>query len=494
LHYVDHYQTRGDTMLKSACGMGLEGIVSKRLDARYRSGRGDGWVKAKCRGGQEVIIAAWTTTGSKFRSLIAGVMREGELVHVGRIGTGFSADKVEMLLPKLKKLETKTSPFKGKDAPRAVAGVHWVKPELIAEIDFAGWTGDGAIRQASFKGLRDDKSVGEIHEEDPTPVKTVETRSGAKKAVHPAAAAKAAGAGKPVVLGVNISNPDKTLWPDVDGAPLTKLEYVRYIEAASPWLLPYVKGRPCSVIRSPDGIAGERFFQRHAGAGTSKLITLTKVTGEKQPYIQFDSDEALVAAAQNGASEFHPWNCMPDKPEVPGRFVFDLDPDEGMAFDRVIEAAKEVRDRLTEVGLPSVLKTTGGKGLHIVAAFSQGRTPVDWKDAKAFTRELCAQMAADNPSAYTTNIKKDARGGRIFLDYLRNDRTATAVAVMSARARPGAPVSMPLDWKDAKKGLDPKAFTVRNAVARLKRRDPWGDWDTNAPPLKDAIAKLGKTR
>ncbi|HWE46182.1 MAG TPA: DNA ligase D [Caulobacteraceae bacterium] len=496
LRYVDHFETGGDAVLKSACRMDLEGIVSKRLDSTYRSGRSDDWVKAKCRGGQEVVIAGWTSTGASFRSLIAGVYRDGELVDVGRVGTGFGRDVVDKLLPKLKKLEVKTSPFASKPTRKSGVTIHWVKPELVAEIAFAGWTGDGHIRQASFKGLREDKPAREICEEDPASVKSVETKSKAKKTskAAPSAAviAKSAGAGKPVVLGVSVSHPDKVLWPDADGGPVEKLELIQYIEAASPWLLPYVKGRPCSIIRTPDGIEGERFFQRHAGRGTSSLITFTKVEGEKEPYLQFDTAEALVAGSQSGASEFHPWNCLPGKPEVPGRFVFDLDPDEAMAFERVIDAAKEVRERLSDVGLTSFLKTTGGKGLHIVAPFTQGRSPIAWSEAKAFAREICARMAADAPDAYTVNMSKKVRGGRIFLDYLRNDRTSTAVGVLSPRARAGAPVSMPLDWKEAKKGLDPKAFTIRTAVARMKKRNPWEDWEDAATPLKDAITKLKK--
>ncbi len=497
LRYVDHFASGGDAVLRSACKMDLEGIVSKRLGAPYRSGRGDDWVKSKCRGGQEVVIAGWTTTGSSFRSLIAGVHRDGQFVEVGRIGTGFGRDVVDRLLPKLKALEVKTSPFDGKTPPRRDGATpHWMKPELVAEIAFAGWTGDGHIRQASFKGLREDKPAREIRKEDPASMPTVETRGKTKKAAKspPSAVAKAAGAGKPVVLGVSISHPDKVLWPEAKGGPVEKLELVEYIEAAATWMLPYVKGRPCSIIRTPDGIEGQRFFQRHAGKGTSSLITFTKIEGEAEPYLQFDTAEALVAGAQNGTSEFHPWNCLPGKPEVPGRFVFDLDPDEAMPFDRVIEAAKVVRDRLESVGLASFLKTTGGKGLHVVTPFTQGRSPIGWAEAKAFAREICARMAADEPDAYTINMSKKVRGGRIFLDYLRNDRTATAVSVMSPRARVGAPVSMPLDWKEAKTGLDPKAFSIHTAVARMKKRNPWDGWEDAATPLKEAIAKLQKAR
>jgi bifunctional non-homologous end joining protein LigD len=252
-----------------------------------------------------------------------------------------------------------------------------------------------------------------------------------------------------------------------------------------------VRGRPSSIIRSPDGITGPPFFQRHAGVGTSSLITLTDVEGDKKPYLQFDSVEALIAAAQSGATEIHPWNCLPGLPEIPGRFIFDLDPDEAMSFERVIEAAREVRDRLQDVGLASFLKTTGGKGLHVVAPFTQSKTaPIGWKEAKAFAQGLCAQMAADDPAAYTVNMSKKVRPGKIFLDYLRNDRLSTAVALLSPRARPGATVSMPLSWSQAKKGLNPKAYTIRTAPALMQKRDPWDGYEASATPLKDAIKRI----
>ena len=299
LRYVEHFSSAGDAVLKSACRMDLEGIVSKRLNAPYRSGRGDAWTKAKCRGGQEVVIGGWTTTGSSFRSLIAGVYRDGKLIHVGRIGTGFGRDKVELLAPRLKKLETDKSPFEGKDAPKKSAGVHWVKPELAAEIEFAGWTGDGHIRQASFKGLREDKPAREIHAEG-----AAGEEAAAKDAGDPPSQQAAPASGGSVVLGVSISNPQKALWPAEGGEPATtKIELARYLEAVAGWMIPHIKGRPCSLVRTPDGITGkQRFFQRHGGAGTSSLITLVTVSGDREPYIQIDTAEALIAAAQSGSN------------------------------------------------------------------------------------------------------------------------------------------------------------------------------------------------
>lgn len=493
LRYVDHFVTAGQAVLDSACRLDLEGIVSKKLDAPYRSGRSDTWVKAKCRAGHEVVIGGWTTTGgTRFRSLIAGVYRDGKLVHVGRIGTGFGKDKVEALLPRLKAVAADTSPFTGQGAPRGGPDVHWVRPELVAEIEYAGFTGDGNIRQASFKGLREDKPATEVEAEAPAPLTEAElAEPQPAKAAKPAPAAAAKGDNR--VMGVLISNPDKPLWPDAgDDRPVTKLELARYYEQVADWMMPYIRGRPCSIIRCPDGIAGEAFFQRHAGKGTSALLEQVEVFGDHKPYLQVDRREGLAAIAQSGGLELHPWNCAPSKPEVPGRFVFDLDPSPGLDFEAVIAAAKELKERLEALGLVPFCKTTGGKGLHVVTPLKPpAKGGPDWPAAKAFAREVCARMAADSPDKYLVNMSKKQRAGRIFLDYLRNDRMATAVAPFSPRGRPGAPVSMPLTWSQVKKGVDPKRFTLRTVPALRAKGDPWEGYDDAARPLAAAIKKLG---
>jgi bifunctional non-homologous end joining protein LigD len=475
-------------VLRSACRMDLEGIVSKRLDAPYQSGRGESWVKSKCRQGHEVVIGGWTTTGDAFRSLIAGVNRHGELVHVGRIGTGFGRDVVKRLMPKLRALETDESPFGGKNAPKKVAGVHWVRPELVAEIQYAGFTGDGSIRQASFKGLREDKPAREVEAEKPAPAATTAVREPAptsrSKLVTPR--------GSVPVLGITISHADKQLWPDAgDGQPVTKLELARYYAAVGGWMLRHVKGRPCSMIRMPDGIDGaQKFFQRHAAKGQSALITEVEVWGDRKPYLQFDRVEALVAAGQAGALELHPWNCEPFSPEQPGRLVFDLDPAPDVGFERVIESAREIRDRLEKLGLVSFCKTTGGKGLHVVTPLKA--KGVSWDTAKAFARGVCKAMAADSPDRYLISMAKNQRTGRIFLDFLRNDRMATAVAPLSPRGRPGAPVSMPLTWSQVKKGLDPGRYTVRTVPTMVAKLTAWEDYCEGERPLTSAIKRLGK--
>ena len=497
LRYVEHFVAAGEAVLRSACRMHLEGVVSKRLDAPYVSGRSETWVKSKCRQGHEVVIGGWTTTGDAFRSLIAGVNDKGHLVHVGRIGTGFGRPVVARLLPKLQALETDRNPFAGEGAPRKTAGVHWVKPELVAEIEYAGFTGDGAIRQAAFKGLREDKPAAEVEAETPVPAERAQLNEPAPapaakgEKVAPAASVRSPARGSAVVMDLTISHSDKALWPDAgDGAPVTKLDLARYYEAVGEWMLRHIRGRPCSIIRMPDGLAGERFFQRHAMKGASSLFTEVEVFGDHKPYLQIDRVEALIAAAQIGAVELHPWNCEPFKPEQPGRFVFDLDPAPDVAFDAVVAAAREIRDRLEDLGLVSFCKTTGGKGLHVVTPLNgEG---CDWPTAKAFARDVCQAMASDAPDRYLTTMAKKDRGGRIFLDYLRNDRMATAVAPLSPRGRDGAPVSMPLAWSQVKAGLDPKTYTIRSVPALVRKLTAWEDYCAAERPLRSAIDRLSK--
>ena len=492
IRFVDHFETGGDAVLQSACRMSLEGIVSKRLDAPYRSDRSDTWLKTKCRAGHEVVIGGWTGESGQLRSLLVGAHRGGKLVYVGRVGTGFGRDTVARVLPRLQPLETASSPFAGAGAPKKLENVHWARPELVAEIEFAGFTGDGMVRQGAFKGLREDKPADEVVAETPTPLATAEVAEPAPARPKPPPAAKVKPAGDNLVLGVVISNPGKALWPDAgDGAPATKLDLARYLETVGPWMMQHLKGRPCSIIRTPDGILGDqRFFQRHAGKGSSALISEVQVFGDHKPYLQVDRIEALIALAQVAAVEFHPWNCQPFQPEVPGRLVFDLDPDEAIPFERVIEGALEVKARLEALGLTAFCKTTGGKGLHVVTPLSDGKGTTDWPTAKTFAQDVCLAIARDAPDRYVVNMAKAKRVGRIFLDYLRNDRMSTAVAPLSPRARPGAPVSFPLTWKEVKPGLDPKRFTLRSTPGLLKKTKAWADYCDAETPLADAIAKL----
>lgn len=488
IRYVEHFETGGDAVLRSACKLNLEGVISKQMDAPYQSGRSDLWVKSKCRAGHEVVIGAYAKTNGKFRSLLVGLPRGDQFIYVGRVGTGYGASKIEMLLPKLKALENGKSPFTGVGAPKKQAEVVWLKPELVAEIEFEGWTTDGLVRQAAFKGLREDKPAHDVRADEPAPPADTETAEPAKTKPARRKGAKAE------VMGVLISNPDKALWPDAgDGEPVTKEDLARYHEAVGSWLIEHIRERPCSIIRAPDGIDGETFFQRHAMPGTSNLVELVKVAGDKKPYLEIDRIEGLAAIAQIGGLELHPWNCRPGEPEVPGRLVFDLDPGPDVAFSTVVAAAREMRDRLEDLGLVSFCKTTGGKGLHVVVPLSKEKgEPPTWAEAKAFAHDVSEQMARDNPDLYLIKMTKSLREGRIFLDYLRNDRMATAVAPLSPRARPGATVSMPLSWSDVKPDLDPKRYTIRTAPGLMEKSSAWQDYDQGERSLAQAIKRLQK--
>jgi bifunctional non-homologous end joining protein LigD len=520
IRYLEHFVTDGDTVLKSACEIDMEGIVSKQLAASYSSTRNGNWLKSKCRAGHEVVIGGWSSDQGMLRSLIVGVYRGKEFVPVGRVGTGFGRDAVGTLLKRLQPLASKTSPFRGNVPVPSGRNINWVRPELVAEIEFAGWTDGGNVRQAAFKGLREDKPATEVRAEKPTflsldaatarraAAKSAAGKSSVKRAPPgkspagktPTGKTPAAGKAAPAhsatspatVMDVSISKPAKELWPDAgDGKPVTKLDLAEYFAAIGEWMLPHIEARPCSIVRAPDGIGGQRFFQRHAMAGMSKLVGLIKVSGDRQAYVAINSVAGLVSVAQTAGLELHPGGCVPGKPDIPGRLVFDLDPAPDVSFDAVIEAAIEMRDRLEAIGLVSYCKTTGGKGLHVVTPLAQEKkADLDWPVAKAFAREVCRQMADDAPGKYLLNMAKSERKGRIFLDYLRNDRLSTAVAPLSPRTREGAPVSMPLAWSQVRVGLDPLKYTVRTVPGLLSKGKPWSDYDQGARSLLAAIQKI----
>jgi len=289
------------------------------------------------------------------------------------------------------------------------------------------------------------------------------------------------------VLGVTISNPDKAMWPPHSGgSAVSKIELAEYLATVGPWMLQHIGGRPCSLLRAPDGIDAETFFQRHAHSGTD-AVTAVKVKGDTEPYLQIDTVEGLIAMCQLAALEFHPWNSLPGNPERPGRLVFDLDPAPDVAFSDVVEAAKEMRGRLEALGFIAFCKTTGGKGLHVVTPLADEDDGLGWSEAKTFAQALSTRMANDKPGRYLTSMSKDKRKGRIFIDYLRNDRGATAVAPLSPRARPGARVSMPLTWTQVRKDLDPTRFTIRTAASLLTTSSAWSDYDGASRSLRKAI-------
>jgi bifunctional non-homologous end joining protein LigD len=302
----------------------------------------------------------------------------------------------------------------------------------------------------------------------------------------------AAAAARPLVSGIAISHPDRVLWPKTDSAAaVSKLDLAYYYEAAADRILPHIAGRPISVVRAPDGIGGARFFQRHAILGIAAPTLAIKVRGEAEPFLGIENARSLVALAQVGALEIHPWGSKRNEPDSPERVIFDLDPAPGLDFARVIEGAQEVRERLTVLGFTPFVKTTGGKGLHVVIAIKgTAKRPITWPEAKAFAKALAVAMAEDSPDRYTTTAIKKSRAGKIFVDYLRNDRTATGVAPWSPRARPGATIAVPLAWPQVRAALDPQAFTIKSVGPLLRKPDAWAELARSAKPLAAAVRKL----
>jgi bifunctional non-homologous end joining protein LigD len=484
LRYVSHFSATGAAILDAACRMKLEGIVSKRLTSPYRGGRNGDWTKAKCRGGQEVVIGGWWGDIRNLRSLLVGAYRDGDFIYLGRVGTGFNSENSAEVLKRLLPLRRTSSPFARSTQVPRTRGIHWVEPKLVAETEFSTITSAGLLRQASFKGLREDKAANSIvPEAQPAAEQQGASRMPSQKPAKPGKAVS--------IAGIAISHPDKQMWPaDRDHDAVTKADLAAYFEEAAPRLLPYIVDRPLSLVRAPDGIEGQHFFQRHVMEGMQGTSGI-KVKGEPKPYLMIENLKGLIGLAQAGGLELHPWGCRKGEPDIPEILIFDLDLSTDLGFERVIDAARDMRGALTACGLKPYVKTTGGKGLHVVTAIKgTPKNPVTWADAKSFARDICLALERDHPDRYTTNMSKAKRKGKIFLDYLRNDRTSTAVAPWSPRARPHATIALPLSWTQVKRGLAPADYTIANAKALMKRADPWKDFAKSAVSLQSARKKL----
>lgn len=466
IRYVPHFTSPGESLRQSACRMALEGIISKQLDAPYRSGRSDIWVKTKCKGRQEFVIGGYSlgTAGKSIGALLMGVYDGRALKYRGRVGTGFNAQVSSVLAKALQRLPRKTTPFIGTQ-PEKTSDVIWVQPKLVAEVEYGGWTGDGLLRHAAFKGLREDK-----------PAKAVK---GEGKAV--AKAKIPGGKTQEAKSKVTLSNPDKKLWSK---EKITKTDLAAYYARLAEPLLRFAGRRPLSIIRAPDGIEGEKFFQRHHNRGTSALIGKVKIRGEKQPYLAVEDAEGLRAMAQWGVLELHPWGSTVKDIEHPDQMIFDFDPDEAVPFSRIKQAAFAMRDQLEALGLVSFPKLTGGKGIHVVVPL---KPQAGWKEVKAFTHALARQFEDADPEHFIAEARKAKRKGKIFVDYLRNDRTATAVACWSPRARPGAPIAVPITWSFLKKQSRLPVFTMKKLSAALKHLGDWDDFEASRRPLTKAM-------
>ncbi len=465
LRYSAHFATSGETLLRHVCALSAEGIVSKRIDQPYHSGRGRDWYKAKCANRQEFVVIGFapsTATPKAIGSLALGYYDGGQLRYAGRSGTGYDAATARALYAQLEKLRRETTPVDGPLPAEAKRGVRWVEPRLVAEIEFRGWTGGELLRQAAFKALREDKDAREIVREV-----AIAPDASAPDASSPARArAKAT-----PQSSVKLSHPDRVLWPE---AGVTKQGLADYYALAWPFMAPHVVSRPLAMLRCPAGIRQGCFFQKHQLEGADSHIVLRTDPHDGKSLVGIEDFDGLIALVQASVLEIHPWEAKFDDLEAPDRLIFDLDPGEGIAWPDLVRAAREARARLDEDGLKSFVKTSGGKGLHVVAPIAPRSS---WADAKAYCRDIAEALALAAPDRLTATVAKRERSGRIYVDYLRNARGATAVAAYSTRARPQAGVSTPLDWSELDSIASGDHFTLLNIDRRLQalRDDPWRD-------------------
>jgi bifunctional non-homologous end joining protein LigD len=504
LRYCDHLTGGAEKFYDRACQMKLEGIIAKRASAPYRAGRGKDWLKVKCRGREEFAVLGWTPpAGARvgFGALHLGYYDADGLLHyAGGVGTGFDTRELNALKKRLDELATDVPAEIQVSGDPLDRSIHWVRPELVAEIEYADWSGSGRIRHAVYLGLREDKPACEV-------VRAIADPEAVRKALHRAAAAVPPGKkfaipprqevpampNKPgarivvarapqrkgeTIEGIALSHPDRELWPGI-----TKRDLAAYWQAIAEHALPEIAKRPLAIVRCPDGIHGEKFFQKNTHGIMPAPIRDGKAGG--QPYLAIDDLAGLVALAQMSAIEIHAWGATEAEPTHPDRIVFDLDPGEGVPFPEIVTAALEVRDRLRRLGLIPFCRTTGGKGLHVVVPLIPR---AGWEQVKPWCRAFAELMSQEQPQKYLPTMSKADRRGRILIDWLRNGMGATAISSFCPRARPGATVATPLAWDEVTPQLDPTSFTVHNVPARA-RTPAWEGFDAAARPLPEPAAK-----
>jgi bifunctional non-homologous end joining protein LigD len=481
LSFSEHVKGSGVDVFARACDLKLEGIISKRADAPYRSGRQASWLKSKCGMEQEFVIIGWRPSdkmGRAFSSLLLGVREEGRLRYAGRVGSGYSGARLEELETQFKKLARPGAPVD--DVPPAIARrAKFVEPKLVAEIEFRGWTRDGLVRQGVFKGLREDKPASAIVREKPMP-----TKKAAKRATQTRKTSKVKSSGKSkdedVIEGVRVTHPEKVLFADQG---ITKRDLIEHYVRVADRMLPHIANRPISLVRCPDGEGGECFFQKHASKGFPeefRAVAISESAG-KRDYLYIEDLQGLVAAVQMGALELHLWGAHADEVEKPDRLVFDFDPDEDVAFGAVKNAAKDMHARLKKLGLQSFPMVTGGKGIHVVVPLARGHS---WDQHRDFAEAIARVMAEEEPDRFVATMSKAKRKGKIFVDYLRNTRGATAIAPYSSRAKKGAPFAMPVSWPSLGKLKDAHPISV----GEKPKGDPWKGY----AKVKQRLPKLGK--
>jgi bifunctional non-homologous end joining protein LigD len=444
LFYSRHVKGNGEQCFKAACEAGMEGIVGRKYDSVYSGNRNGDWIKLKCSKTQEFVIGGYSQSDKRvsgISSLLLGIYEKGELIYAGRAGTGFNKNNTKKLLDIFSRYARQTSPFKNPPERRSDEEIFWLAPELVAEIQFTEWTEDNKLRHASFKGLREDKNI--------------------------------------IISGVKVTSPDKVIYKDPE---ITKLDIIKYYEKVSNWMLPFVRGRILSIVRCPKGVSEQCFYKKHPGNKLTGVATIPLLSdnGEYEKYFYIEDVTGIISEAQMGTLEFHTWGSRVDELEKPDMMVFDLDPDEQMGIDKVRQGVKDIKSILSELSLKSYLKTSGGKGYHVVVPLKPG---VSWEVFHDFARSVAHVMENKWPNQYTSNIRKNKRKNKIFIDWIRNARGATSIAPYSLRARKGGKVSMPIFW-DELDTVAPDGIDIFDALSRIEGADPWEDFFNNSQTLK----------